>query len=513
MKTSVVQGAIQETEADAIVVSLFAGVTEPDGTTGAVDRALDGAIRAQIAAGDLCGRLGDVTVLYPRGAVPAGRVLVVGLGPQEAFDLESARKASAAAARRCRSLNVSTVATVAHGAGVGGIASAPAAQATMEGALLALYRYHDARFESPDALAAESSGEGRVREVRIVELDDAKADDVRAGVRVAEAVAAGASLARDLVNGPPNMVTPSYLADSARRVGEACGMHVHVGDRAWMAERGMGAFLAVAKGAEEPPAFITLEHGSGRTDEAPLVLVGKGITFDSGGLSLKSSTGMITMKSDMAGAAAVLGAMKAIALLDVPRRVIGILACAENMPDGKAYRPSDVVRAGNGKTIEIISTDAEGRLALADALAHAGSYQPAAVIDVATLTGSCVRALGEGVAAGLFSNDDAVARRLEAAGAETHERVWRLPLYEDYRRKIDSDVADMKNSGGAKGGVGTSAIFLKEFVDYPWAHLDVAGVVLSKSVSGYQRKGATGFGVRLLTEAVRQWAVVSGPVL
>jgi leucyl aminopeptidase len=214
---------------------------------------------------------------------------------------------------------------------------------------------------------------------------------------------------------------------------------------------------------------------------------------------------MISMKNDMGGAAAVLGAMRTIAMLGVPRRVIGLLACTENMPGGRAYRPSDVVRAGNGTTIEIVSTDAEGRLALADALVHAARYEPAAVIDVATLTGSAVRALGEGVAAAMFSNDDRVAARLEAAADTTHERVWRLPLFEDYRRKIDSDVADMKNSGGAKGGVGTSAVFLQEFVSAPWAHVDIAGVVVASRAKGYGAKGATGFGVRLLAEAVRTW--------
>lgn len=487
------RGAIQDIEADAIVVGLFEGTKQPSGALKAVDDALDGAIAERIAAGDVRGALGEILVLYPRGAVPADRVLVVGLGPEGSCDTQAVRRASAAAAKRCRKLKATSMATVVHGAGAGGIDPERATQAVVEGALLGLYRTR----------VKESEADSELESILLVEADEAAIAAVERGAVVGEAVAAGSLLARDLVNGPPNLVTPTYLADVATDMAEHHGLRVHVGDRTWMAEQGMGALLAVAKGAEEPPRFITLEHGAERTDEAPIVLVGKGVTFDSGGLSLKTVAGMVSMKSDMGGAAAVLGAMKTVAMLGLPRRVVGIMACVENMPDGKAYRPSDVVRAGNGKTIEIISTDAEGRLALADALVHAAGLEPEWVVDVATLTGSCVRALGSGVAAGLFSNDDDVAQRLEKAGRETHERVWRLPLYADYREKIESDVADMKNSGGATGGVGTSAVFLQEFVDYRWAHLDIAGVVLASKASGYLSKGATGFGVRLLVEALR----------
>ncbi|MCA9932720.1 MAG: leucyl aminopeptidase, partial [Anaerolineales bacterium] len=267
----------------------------------------------------------------------------------------------------------------------------------------------------------------------------------------------------------------------------------------------MGAFLAVAKGAGEKPKFIILEHNGDRDDLDTIVLVGKGITFDTGGISIKPSANMGAMKSDMGGAAAVLGAMKAVGMLDLPLRIIGITPCTENMPDADAYRPADVITASNGKTIEIISTDAEGRMVLADGLVYAAQYAPKAVVDLATLTGSCVVALGRGVAAGLFSTDDSLRDKLFAAGQNTQERVWPLPLYEDYRRTIDSDVADMMNSGGRMGGVGTSAIFLHEFTDYPWAHLDIAGVALSEKSQAYTPKGATGFGVRLLVEFLRNW--------
>jgi leucyl aminopeptidase len=266
----------------------------------------------------------------------------------------------------------------------------------------------------------------------------------------------------------------------------------------------MGAFLAVAQGAGEPPAFIVLEHNAERSDLPTVVLVGKGITFDTGGISLKPGDRMWEMKSDMGGAAAVLGAMDVVGRLGLPLRVIGITPCTENMPDAAAYRPADVITAGNGKTIEIISTDAEGRMVLADALVYAAQYEPAAVIDLATLTGACVVALGSGVAAGIFCNDDGLRDGLLAAADATYERLWPLPLYEDYRRSINSEVADMKNSGGRFGGVGTSAVFLREFTSYPWAHLDIAGVALAEKPGDYAPVGGTGFGVRLLVDYLRR---------
>mgnify|MGYP001416420961 FL=1 len=495
MKIQVEQGSIEASTADTIIVNLFEGVSTPGGATGAVDAALGGAISDLIAGGDLRGKAGEVAVLYPRGAIAARRVLVVGLGQADSFDVEGIRRASAAAVKRARDLNARHVATIVHGAGIGGQDAAAAAQATVEGALLATYRY-DApkRGEPPQAIET----------LTVVERDAGRLEAVREGAALAEAIAAGVTVARDLVNLPPNVATPTHLAAQARAIAEAHGLGVTVGDRAWAAERDMGAFLAVAQGAGEPPAFIVLEHNAARTDLPTVVLVGKGITFDTGGISIKPSASMGDMKSDMGGAAAVLGAMEVVGRLGLPLRVIGITPCTENMPDAAAYRPADVITASNGKTIEIISTDAEGRMVLADALVYAQQYQPAAVIDLATLTGACVVALGEGVAAGIFCNDDGLRDRLLAAADATYERLWPLPLYDDYRRKIDSQVADMKNSGGRSGGVGTSAVFLREFTDYPWAHLDIAGMALSEKAGDYAPAGGTGFGVRLLVEYLRR---------
>ncbi len=495
MQVNVVRGSIQDQTADTLIVNLFEGVTIPGGATGAVDKALDGAISELIANGDISGKIGEVGVLYPRGAMAAKRVLIVGLGQRDEFDLEGVRKAAAAAIKRARDLNAKQAATIVHGAGIGGLDAADAAQAAAEGSLLALYQYDAPKKKEP---------QNEIESLTIVEFDGSKVAEIERGVETAVSITAGTTLARDLVNMPPNIATPTRLAQAAKEIAAAYGMKITVGGRKWAAKRKMGGFLAVAKGAGEPPKFIVLEHNSDRDDLDTIVLVGKGITFDTGGISLKQVAGMGKMKSDMGGAAAVLGAMEVVGRLNIPLRVIGIAPCTENMPDANAYRPADVITASNGKTIEIISTDAEGRMVLADGLVYAERYQPKAVIDLATLTGACVIALG-GQAAGLFSTDDSLRDKMVAAGTAVHERVWPLPLWDDYQKAIKSDVADMKNGGGRYGGVGTSAIFLKAFTDYPWMHLDIAGVALTEKESDYTPAGGTGFGVRLLIEFLRHW--------
>jgi leucyl aminopeptidase len=497
IQINVEQGSIQEVEADTIILNLFEGVKEPGGATRAVDKDLDGAITELIANGDFSGKSSEIAVVYPRGAITARRVILVGLGKRDEFDLETVRKAAAFAIKRARDQNGKKVATIVHGGNVSGINIADAAQATVEGSILALYRYRaNKQIDEPDS---------KIQSLYIVEFDDRKLPDIESGVNTAKAVTSGVYLARDLVNLPPNIATPTKMASVAGEIAEECGMKLTVGDHQWAAEHQMGAFLAVAKGAGEPPKFIILEYKGDHKGLDTLVLVGKGITFDTGGISIKPTAGMGKMKSDMAGAAAVLGTMLTAGMLDLPLHIIGIAPCTENMPDANAYRPADVITASNGKTIEIVSTDAEGRMVLADGLVFAGDYKPQAVIDLATLTGSCVIALGKGIAAGLFSNEDKLRDRLVSSSKATYERTWPMPLWDDYKRKIKSDVADMKNSGGQYGGVGTSAIFLKEFTNYPWAHLDIAGMALTDKESGYITSGGTGFGVRLLVDFLRDW--------
>ena len=497
MEVRVRQGSIQAAEADTIIVNLFQGVTRPAGATGAVDQALDGAISDLIAGGDLSGKLGEVVVLYPRGAIPARRVLIAGLGEPEKFDLEQVRKAAAAAIKKARDLHARRVASIVHGAGIARLPVAVAVQSVLEGTLLALYQYEGAK--------QEKENKSRIESFTIVEYDQSKIGVIEQTIQTTLAIIEGVKAARDLVNEPPNVATPTRLANVARQIAAEHGLTAEIGDREWARQHNMGAFLAVAGGAGEPPSFIILEHNGDRDDLDTIVFVGKGITFDTGGISLKPRENMDLMKTDMAGAAAMLGTMKAVAMLDLPLRVIGIAPCTENMPDAHAYRPSDVITASNGRTIEIISTDAEGRMVLADALVYAQRYQPKAVIDLATLTGAAVVALGENVAAGLFSTEDWLREQLVTAGATTHERVWPLPLWNDYEEAIKSEVADMKNSAGRFGGVGASAVFLKAFIDYPWAHPDIAGVASTRKSNDYIPAGGTGFGVRLLVEFLRNW--------
>ncbi len=497
MDVHVHRGNVLEVETDALVVNLFKGVKKPGGATGAVDKALNGAISELIEQGDIDGSLGQVAVLYPRGGIPAKRVLVVGLGDADAFDLEAARRAAAAAAKKARELKAHSLSTIVHGAGIGGLDPQDATQALVEGTLLALYtfpKYQQKPAESP-ALPAT---------LTIVEFDEAKVPSLNVGAQAGRVIAESVAFARDLVMEPPNIATPAELARRARSMAEEVGLHADVLTDPQLEEQGFGLILGVGQGSANRPHLVILEHNAGRSDLPTLVLVGKGITFDTGGISLKRAQDMWRMKHDMAGAAAVLGAMRAIALLNLPLHVVSLTPFVENMPDGRAYRPADVLRNVNGKTVEVINTDAEGRLILADALGYAARFDPHAVVDLATLTGSQGIALGD-VAAALFSNDDALAEELTLASRRAGERVWRMPLWDAYKDAIKSDVAEVKNVGGRTGSLPVSAKFLEHFTEgYPWAHLDIASLVWVDTSKDYRPKGATGYGVRLLVEWVRR---------
>jgi leucyl aminopeptidase len=505
MDIQVIAGDIKTVEDQLIVVNLFEGVEKPGGATAAVDQAISGIIREMLADGDFRGKKGEVAVFYPRGAIPAGRVLVVGLGPRETFSLQVVREAAAAAARKARELGVTSFSSVVHGAGAGGFALEDAAQAVVEGTLLGLYRYQELKSKEPDRADPE--------QFTLVQFDAAQLPAVEQGAALGQVVAEAACLARDLVNRPANYATPTDLADVALEIaGEFDHMRCQVLDEEDAANLGMGAFLGVAQGSDEPATFTILEHNPGRDDLDTVVLVGKGITFDTGGISLKPVDKMDRMRGDMGGGAAVLAAMLAVGQLDLPLHVVGLVPATENMPGARAYKPGDVLTAMNGKTIEVISTDAEGRLILADALAYAARFEPRAVVDLATLTGACVVALGSGRAAGLFTNDDALGARLLAAAEASGERLWPMPLFDDYLDSMESLTADLVNSPGDRfAGVGTSAIFLKQFAEgYPWAHLDIAGMSFEERPNTPKRpahlqKGGTGFGVRLLVQFLRDW--------
>ena len=505
MQVTVTQGGIQATTADAIVVNLFEGVTEPAGATGVINKALDGLISELIAAGDLRGELGETTVLYPRSALPAQRVIVVGLGDANKFDLEAVREASGAAIKQARQVGASHVATIIHGGGIGGLNVGEASQAVVEGSLLALYKY--------DAPRAAHEDTGDVEMLTLVEFDASKIEAIEAGAQAGQIIAEAVMLARTMINRPPNRMTPTIIAQTAQEMCAETGLVCQVLDENEMRDRDMGALLAVTQGSSEPAKFIVIEHKPGAAvNTAPVVLVGKGVSFDTGGYSIKSAAGMSTMKGDMAGAAAVIGTMQAVSRLRLPLHVVGLVPSVENMISGSAYKLNDVFTARNGVTIEILNTDAEGRLILADALCYADDLKPAAVIDVATLTAGKAIALGSRTV-GLFANEQGadLAQAVLAAGARVGEPIWQLPLDPAYDRQLKSEVADVKNVGGRLASAITAARFLSRFVDdWPWVHLDMAnnefhGSGPEYTPRSYMTKGGTGIPVRTLVELLRNW--------
>lgn len=494
---------LHEINVEALVVFLFEN-TPLSGAIQQLDTALRGAIQDIVAAGDITGKAEQTVVLYPREAMPARRIIVVGLGERETLTADRLRRAAAQGLRKAQELKAKTVAAALPDSG--SVPIVKTAEALAEGALLGLYSHRGQKSKAPETPLPES--------LSLVVTSAESAANVESGVRAGVVIAKATCLTRDLVNLPPNICTPAYLGETAIKIGKEVGLQIEVLERHQMEALNMGALLAVAQGSETPPQFIILEHNASRADDLPtIVLVGKGITFDTGGYSIKPAESMIGMKSDMAGAAAVIGAMSAISKLDIPLHVVGLVPAVENMISGRAYRPQDVLTASNGVTIEVISTDAEGRLILADALVFASRYKPTAVVDIATLTGACVVALGS-VAAGLFCTDDQLRDKLLAAAEHTGERVWPLPLFPEYDKMIESQVADIKNSGGRYGGAATAAAFLRHFVDCPaWAHLDIAGMVGIDGMTTkgddnpyIPAKGATGYGTRLLVDLLRRWA-------
>lgn len=508
MKIKIEQAGIQTVAADAIIINLFQGVTEPAGATGVVNKALDGAIAELISGGDLRGKLGETAVLYPRGVIPARRVIIVGLGKSEEFDLEAVREASAVAIKQAKSLGATHVATIIHGGGLGGLELADAAQAVVEGSLLALYQYDAPRAEENDA----DEEQKQVESLTLVEFDAAKIEQIEQGARAGQAIAEAVYLARTLINQPSNVATPSAIAEAARAMCSEVGLACQILEEADMREQRMGALLAVTQGAVEPAKFIIMEHKpAGASQSGPVVLVGKGVAFDTGGYSLKPAEGMVGMKSDMGGAAAVIGAMRAVGELNLPLHVVGLVPTVENVVSATAYKPNDVFIAKNGVSIEIISTDAEGRLILADALCYADTLDPITVIDVATLTGGKMVALGSRTNA-VFTNDDELNEKLLRAGQRVGEPLWRMPLDKAYDRQLKSNVADLKNTGGRSASAVTAARFLAHFSgDWPWAHLDIAGSSLYESgpdqtPRSYLTKGGTGIPLRTLVECLRSWA-------
>jgi leucyl aminopeptidase len=448
-----------------------------------VDRALGGQIAAVVANGDFSGKKGEALVLYPAGRrMKARRVVLLGLGDAAQIDVDALRCIAGRAIGHASGRKVARVALVLPKSPLAG--EAPGIQALAEGAVLAGYRYDVYRGGKDD------DGDSRVTTFSLHLERGGNLRSARAAAKRGVVLAESQNEARQLSNEPANALPPAELASAARRVAKEVGLRVRVLDVPELERRKMGAILAVGSGSAHTPRLIVLEHvpgGRKRAGSRPFCMVGKGITFDSGGISIKPSPGMDEMKHDMSGAAAVVGAMRACALLDLPTHVVGIIGAAENMPSSTAYRPGDIVTSMSGKTIEILNTDAEGRVVLADALHYAKTeYDPCAIVDLATLTGACVVALGR-FATGLFGNHEGLSEMVRAAGEATAERAWPMPLLKDHKEEMRSEIADVKNAGVRHAGASTAAGFLWHFVDdTPWVHLDIAGTGWTSKTGPYQ---------------------------
>ncbi len=490
MEIKVIAGDITKTKAGAIILGIFEGVKRPDGDLAVVDKALAGAISQLISQGEIKGKIREVTIIHSLGRLPAAKVVVAGLGKKEGLSLDGVRMAVGEACRLLQQKGVGDAATAALGGGAGGLALDGIVQAMTEGALLGVYSFR--RHMTKEA------EHGELKRLTIVVADKSKLSTLKQASERGRVLAEATKLARDMINEPANYMTPSNMAKTAAGLAKSYGLELEVLEREQMRKLGMGALLGVTQGSKQPPKFIVLRYRGGASSQVDLALVGKGITFDSGGISIKPSEGMGEMKGDMAGGAAVMAALSAITQLKLKLNVVAIAPCAENLPGGEALKPGDVLAAMNGKTIEIISTDAEGRLVLADALSYAGRLGARRIVDVATLTGSCRVALGDDCS-GVFGNNQGLVDELIAAGAASGELMWQLPMYEQAKEQLKSEVADIKNIGGRWGGAITAAHFLAEFVDdTPWVHLDIAGPSLSEKERGYIVKGATGVPVRTL---------------
>ena len=495
MNVSVVNGPLASLGADAVVVGVYAEEKKLRDPAGRVDQAAGGAVRHVLDAEKFQGKVGQVTHIHTNGTLPSRRVVVVGLGRRRDTTAESVRRAASAGVRRARDLGAKNVAIEVLG---DRLPARQRAQSVVEGAILGTYTFDRYKREKTDK---------HVETLRLSEPDGRYRREATEGARRGQIFAEATWFARDLVNAPANDVHPTHLAEVAAEIAKAGGIKLQVLERDDCEKLGMGAFLGVAAGSEQPPKFIHLSWTPSRSRKK-VAVIGKGITFDSGGLDLKSAEGMLRMKDDMSGAAAVLGIMRALPALKPQVEVHGLIAATENMPSGAAIRPGDVLRAMNGTTIEIGNTDAEGRLTLADGICYAiQKINADEIVDMATLTGACVVALGP-LVSGLFSNNEDLAKRLMTAAAAAGERVWRLPLVDEYRENLKSDVADMNNVGPRGGGAITAGLFLKEFAgDRPWAHFDIAGPAFLEKDTPLAPKGGTGCAARtiltFLTDAGR----------
>ena len=488
-------GRAEQEGAEVLVLLCCEGASDLSPEAAAINTQLGGQLATLIQRGEFEGKLGEGLLVHTQGKAKAKRLLLAGLGKEKDLRLDAFRQALGAAVKRVRQAKVSSFGVVLPGAVLEEIPVQDVAQAMAEGAILGNYQFTAYR-------SSNGSKPVEVERLTIYVAQTSLLAQVTEGIRRGVATAEATVLVRDLCNHPANIMTPGRIVQEAKAVAKEPGVKLKVLEQKDMEQLGMGALLGVAKGSHEPPKFIILEYkgAKAKKGDPPVVMVGKTITFDTGGISLKPAENMEHMKADMTGGAEVLATMRAAARLKLPVHLVSILPVAENMPGGRAMRPGDIVKTLSGKTVEVQNTDAEGRLILSDALAYATRYKPAVLIDIATLTGACVVALGQ-FAIGMFGNNDQLKEHVRNAGMRAGERVWEMPLWEEYFEQLRSDVADVRNIGGRGGGMITAALFLSKFVgDCPWIHLDIASTDWSERERAYLPKGPTGIGTRLLIQ-------------
>ncbi|MEK7665960.1 MAG: leucyl aminopeptidase [Patescibacteria group bacterium] len=497
MQIIIRKGDLTNEKCDLLVVNAFKGQEKFGGATGAVDHALGGLISSIVKEEKFSCKLGETLLVRPSGFF-AKRVLLVGLGKEKRFDIEVVREVSAISYKTANKIGMKKVVSILHGAGHGGLNPKECGRAIVEGVRLASYTFETYKKERTKPAVVEFN-------VVSNDLRDVKAALV--GAELGELSFSGTVLARDLINTPAGHMQPAELVKVAQRIVKESKSKIKMKlmDETALKKIGAGGVLGISQGSDHPPVMVHLRYAP-RSSKKKIVLVGKAITFDSGGLSLKPAEAMYTMKCDMAGAAAVLGVFSILAKLQPRVTVEGIFAACENLPSGKAIRPGDVVKTLNGKTIEVLHTDAEGRVTLADSLAYAVQQRPDAIIDLATLTGACVVALGEEIS-GVMSNNRKLITKVLDASKTAGEKMWELPLERAYKKEIKSEVADYKNIAGKYGGALTAGLLLQEFVDdVPWVHIDIAGPAFAeRQINAYTGKGGTGAGVRTLIELLRSY--------
>lgn len=481
---------LNKVKADAVITGIFAKEKKLTGELAALDNSLNGAISGLIKKGELKGKASEITVIHSLGKISASKVLVVGLGKKKELTKDDIRGTVAEATRLLKRKSAKKVAVGLLRTDETGISLLDAAQMITEGALLGNYSFLQHK--------TKKDANGNIDDLVILSDKKKSIAPLEDGQRRGEVIAKATNLARDMGNEPANFMTPTIMAETAQKVAKENNLEFTLLEKEQMAELGMGGLLAVSQGSCQPPKFIILNYKGGNTDKIDLALVGKGVTFDSGGISIKPSHKMEEMKGDMAGGASVLAAMGAIASLKPKINIMALVPATENLPSGCALKPGDVITGINGKTVEIISTDAEGRLILADALGYAVKMGARRIVDIATLTGSCQVALGN-ICTGVFANNQRLAEKVLAAGKEAGERSWQMPMFDDYKEQNKSDVADIQNVGGRYAGSITAAQFLGEFVgNVPWVHMDIAGTSSADVNKQQFPKGATGVPVGTL---------------